>query len=329
MSARLVLLLGMLAACRSDRRSPMYPAGTDRDDGYGDLAQKSAHLLTNESNDRSLFAPRHRRRHTGDPYGGAMYGGASYGDPDAADPRDAPDPSAASPSITVRVSGARGNRYHALAGLTGTIEGTVSWRGAPPPPLTTTCGTFANPIRVTANRALAGVLVYIEHVDTGRELPSHGHGVTVGGILVKRGCTLAPAVQLIAPLPAGLAIHGDAGDAKLLVTAPSGPRAFELQPAGRITLQAQAGVTRIESGDGSLSAAWVLATDTPYYAITDDAGHFRLDELAPGSYELAFWRAPLPRIAAGKLIYGPPVIVHRSIKIDATHPARLDVALEP
>ena len=41
-------------------------------------------------------------------------------------------------------------------------------------------------------------------------------------------------------------------------------------------------MTRVDSEDGKLGAAWVIGLDTPYYAITDDAGRFRIDELATG-----------------------------------------------
>jgi hypothetical protein len=329
MSARAILLIAALAACGSSQRPRMYPAGSDKDDGYGDLAQKSARLLTSSEAETSLFGRRHGRhaRRTGDPYGGDPYGGASYGgDPD--DPPSDPDDAAYTRSVWSHPS-APGSRYNAATGLTGAIEGTVTWHGPPPPPLVTACGAIANPsVRVGPHNAAAGVLVYIEHVDVGRALPSYGRPAVVGGMVAKRGCVLAPALQIVTPLPAGLAIHGDATEVRLRVTLPSGVRPFALQEAGRVVLQAQPGVTRIEADDGSLGAAWVVAANTPYYAITDDTGKFRLDELAAGTYDVTFWRPPLAGTADGKLVYGAPVTTHRSIKVDPTRPAHLDVALE-
>jgi hypothetical protein len=331
MSARAILLAGILAACGSSQGSRMYPAGSDRDDGYGDLAQQSARLLTSTETESSLFAPRPRRRarHEADPYGGDLYGSGMYGgnpygglivpaDMARSPPRPRPRPRA--PHVP---------RYTRTEGLTGAIEGTVTWRGAPPARLDTACGAIPNPsVRVGAHNAVGGVLVTIEHIDSGRALPIYQRPASVGGLIAKRGCVLAPALQIVTPLPASLAIHGDATQARLRVTLPSGIQPIELQEAGHLLIEVQPGVTRIEAEDGSLGAAWVVAADTPYYAITDDAGRFRIDELAAGIYGVTFWRPPLAALSNGKLVYGPPVIIHRSIKVDAARPARLDVLLE-
>jgi hypothetical protein len=329
MIGRAALLIAVAAACSSSQRTRMYPAGSDKDDGYGDLAQKSARLLTSNEPEPPLLGRRHGRhaRHTGDPYGGDPYGGVQYGgDPDDP-PSDVDD--AANTRAGPSHPSAPGLRYNAATGLTGAIEGTVTWRGPRPAPLVTACGAVDNPsVRVGPHGAAGGILVYIEHVEIGRALPSYARPAVVGGMIAKRGCVLAPALQIVTPLPAGLAIHGDATEVKLRVTQPGGVKPFALQEAGRVVLQAQPGVTRIEADDGSLGAAWVVAANTPYYAITDDAGKFRIDELATGTYDVTFWRPPLAGTAEGKLVYGPPVITHRTIKVDPARPAHLDVALE-
>lgn len=314
----------------------MYPAGSDKDDGYGDLAQKSARLLTGDGSDEPLATPRRGRRarldgdpYGGDPYGGSAYGGDAYG---GAIDVAAPPPCRINGRRCTVAQKPRTARYNAVAGLTGVIEGTVTWHGAVPPALTTACGALDNPsVRVAPNHTVGGVLVYIEHVELGRTIPSYGRPAAVGGTIAKRGCTLSPTLQIVTPLPAGLTIHGDASAARLRVTLPGGAptgASFELQAAGRVVLQAQPGVTRVEADDGSLGAAWVVASETPYYALTDDAGRFRIDELAAGSYDVTFWRPPLPTLSGGKLVFGAPVITHRTVRVDPIRPARLDVALE-
>ena len=336
-AAALVVAAG-LVACKSSSRSTLYPAGSANDDGSGELAQKSARLLTSDGADPPLPAPRHRRfgRTDGDPYGGNPYGG----EPEPADDAVS-DGGLAAPTLgcqtfrhcstggTSSTASPRAARYSAVAGLTGVIEGTVLWRGARPAPVVTACGPVDSAgVRIAGDRGVGGVLVYIAHVDVGRAMPRYAGNATVGGTVAKRGCALAPALQIVTPLPAGLAIHGDATLARLRVTQPSGAVPFELQEAGRIVLQVEPGVTRIEADDGSLGAAWVVAADTPYYAITDDFGRFRIDELAAGSYDIAVLRPPVPTGEAGRLVYGAPVVVHRTAVVDAVRPARLDVVLE-
>lgn len=322
MRERAVLLIAAVVACGAPRRSRMYPAGSDKDDGYGDLARMSARLSIGGGSDASPFAVHRSRRAPpeADAYGGDPYGGTSYGG-------DATTDSSAPPPVAPQGSGSA-LRYTPTTGLTGAIEGTVTWRGALPPQLTTACGPIENPgVRVATNRGVAGVLVYIEHVEIGRPLPSIGRAAIVGGIITKRGCALGPALQILTPLPADLAIHGDTTEVKLRVTLPGGTRPFDLQPAGRIVLAAQPGVTRVEADDDSLAPAWVVAANTPYYAITDERGRFRLDELATGTYDVTFWQTPTATTIHGKRVYGAPVVVHRSVKVDQARPARLDLAL--
>jgi hypothetical protein len=352
MPQRAILLIAAFAACRSPHPSPMYPAGSDKDDGYGDLARMSARLQLGNRSDASPFAPRRARRPRvePDPYGGDPYGGAAYGStgatPASADDTGAatgsggppgPTTSNGSPIVTALQGGSSSSssssaaappHYTPTPGLTGAIEGVVTWRGAPPAPLVTRCGAIDNPsVRVAANRTVAGVLVYIEHVDTGRALPSIGRPATVGGIITKRGCALGPPLQILTPLPAELSIHGDATQARLRVTLPGGARPFELQPAGRFVVSAQPGVIRVEADDGTLGPAWVIASNTPYYAITDDRGRFRIDELATGTYDVTFWQPPLATAVGGKVMFGAPVVVHRSVKVGINRPAHVDLAL--
>lgn len=307
------LVLACLAACGGPA-SPLYPAGSAQDEGHGDLAQASSKLMTSEGED-DLFAtttvnkPRVDDGEDDGAYGGDPYGGTGYG-------------GYVVPQWTYQ-SVNRVPKHNQQAGLAGAIEGVITWKGALPEQRKTPCGAL-DALPVGDGRGLADVLVYIERVQIGRTIPIDSRPIGVGGLVVKRGCALLPAVQIVTPLPAPLAIHGDAQPAKLVITTPPAPpRPVELEAGGRAAMQAAPGVTRIDSSDGSLTSAWVHALDTPYYAITDDRGRFRIDELAAGTYDVTIWQAPI--FEAGK--YGAPIVVTRRVKVEGTRPARLDVAL--
>ncbi len=332
MSRRAASLLAIATIACGGRPSgqPLYGAGTNKDDGHGLLGRASARLLTRADAEPSLFPTAAARGaqnklrdidhgEGGDAdgrYGGTEYGGASYATYVV--------PPWSYPNVNRTV------RYTQRTGLTAAIEGVITWRGAPPPPLTTSCGVV-EPLRVAADRGVGGLVVYIEHVSVGRTLPHDGgerRPSNVGGVITKRGCALVPTVQVVTPLPAAITIHGDARRARLVIMAPASaaPKPLELQEAGRIELQARPGVTHVVSDDGSIGAAWVIGLDTPSYAITDDTGRYRIDELAPGTYDVTIWQPPLATVTNGKLAYDAPVVMHRTIKIES-RTTRLDVAL--
>ena len=327
MRASASVAAALLAAIACGGTSPpLFPAGAPEDDGHGDLAQASMRFLTPEhpGDDNPLAAlpvrpPALDLDDDPSPAAGSgsdgAYGGALYAD------------HVVPPWPALLVD--RRPKYRQTEGIAGGIEGTVTWRGAIPGKLTTACGAL-EPVAAGADRTLAGALVYIQKVSVGRTLPNEGKPASVGGLVVRRGCALVPAIQIATPLPSPLVLHGGPTRTRLRVTPPSGAaKVHDLEAAGRTSLQLQAGVTRVEADDGTLAAAWVVAADTPYYAFTDDHGRFRLDELAPGTYDVTVWHPAMPTLVNGALTYGPPLIVQRSVRVDAARTSRLDVALGP
>jgi hypothetical protein len=286
-------VVAAMCACRGNT-PPLFPAGSDKDEGHGLLAQASTQFMTDEETEGLIDDTPHR-------YGGSSYGGGAYGGSTYASYIVPPWPVTA-PNRTPK--------YNQVNGLTGSIEGTVTPRAAAK--LATSCGDVEpTPVAV----------IYIEKVQVGRTVNFEGRPATVGGSIVKRGCTLAPTVQIVTPLPAALAIHGDAKHARLRIAS----KVHELQPAGRIAVQLPAGVTKIDAENGTLGAAWVISIDTPYYAVTDDQGRFRIDELAAGTYEVTIWQPPPAKLSSGSLTYGEPIVTKRSVKVENRRATRLDV----
>lgn len=353
-------------ACGGSHKPPLAKAGADRDEGAGNLARASQRLQSGaETEEPSAFVDRSRRSsrwestypyayggaiYGGAPYGGSIYGGATYA-------------SWVVPQWTYSPP-SRMPRYNVLGNLSGSIEGSVTWVGAPPAKVTTPCGSIDHPtLHVGTDKAARGVIVYIEKVAVGRAVPYYTRPVSVGGTVAKRGCAFAPAAQVVAPLPSSLTVHGDDTRTKLELTIdeiqpakksggtilgtlagtddafdPDDPddvaarpqsgmakgaptkktttATHDLQEGGFVQIEAKQGVTRIEAADRKVSPAWVIGIETPYYAITDDRGRYRIDELAPGTYEVTFWQAPVATLSpAGTWTYGPPIVVRRSVKV--------------
>ncbi len=315
------LLLAAVAACGGRAQPAVNKAGDQQDEGAGELAKASIQLSLGGVERGGLFAREAHRQFGGDAYGGSTYGGDPYGGASYAG-WTIPQWTYAAPN--------RLPHYNVASGLTGALDGVVTWTGAPPGKLATACGTIDNPsLRVGRDKAVRGVIVYIEKVSIGRAAPYYGRPASVGGVVAKHGCALLPVAQILTPLPASVAIHGDGVRAGLRVTiGAAAAKSYELQEGGVVQVEVKPGLTQIEGDDGKLAAAWVLALDTPYYAITDDVGRFRIDELASGTYDVAFWQAPIATAGPdGVLAYGAPMIVHRSVRIDAGKTAKLNVAL--
>ncbi len=298
-----VLLLG----CRPPQ--PVVQLGGSQDDGAGDLANASTKLLTQDGSGADPFAPRKRKRDD------AALGGTTYGNYVVPEWQNAPDAHRTYP------------RHQQQPGLGGAIEGAITWRGAVPGKRQTPCGP-QQLVQVGPDRGVGDVVILIEQVKVGRMMPTDGHAAQVGGMVVKRGCILRPVAQLVTPLPAALTIHGDAAKVKLRVTPPaSAARAIELGEGGRAAVPVELGITRIEAEDGSVAGAWVIGSDAPYFAITDDHGRFRIDELANGTYEVTIWHPPLAIEGTGPIRYGAPIVTKRSVTVAGLKPARLDVAI--
>ena len=135
--------------------------------------------------DESGFEATTRSGFGGESYGGSVYGGDPYGGSTYAN--------WAIPQWSYNAPN-RMPSYGVIAGLSGTVEGTVTWAGAPPPKVTTACGPIDNPtLRLGTDRAVRGALVYIEKVVVGRPTPYFSRPAAIGGVVAKHGCVLAPA----------------------------------------------------------------------------------------------------------------------------------------
>ncbi|HEY4241918.1 MAG TPA: carboxypeptidase-like regulatory domain-containing protein [Kofleriaceae bacterium] len=276
-------VLGCAVAACSHPAKPLAPAGSPADDGDGELAHASKQLLTQ--------GPKAPARVTAAPGGAGAFGGGTY-----ASYRFPPwGGEAWEPMRTTR-------------DLPGAVAGTVSFATKP---RRTGCGDVA--------RGAGGVLVVVDHVDWGRELPEIGGRAGVGGEVFVRGCAFWPELQIAAPRPAVLTI--DAGTAAVAVHVASGSIITDVAvgAGGRTRIDLSEPLTKISASDAAIAPAWIVVPRSPYYAITDDAGRYRIDQLPAGELHVTFWR---PGDDA-------PISVERVVRIPAARGVvtRLDAAL--
>jgi hypothetical protein len=289
----------VLLACHRAPSTTLPAAGDDRDDGAGVLARASVQVVLGEGSDEApTESPRHRHRsHDEDDDDDDEYGGTSYANWH---------PTAAAASTPQHAP-----RYTIVASdLDGSIDGVVTWTGALPH---LPCGAG---MRLGGDRVVRGAAVYIERVTEGRAFPAYAQTEQVGGTLTKRGCALIPTVQVVAPAPAALAIRGDVEATRVRATGATASE-VDLQAGGTAMIELAAGVTKLDGSGGGL--AWAIGVETPYVAITDDDGHFRIDALPPAVYDVTIFAAPAA-------LNGAPIVTHRSVRV-GSGATKLAVAL--
>ncbi len=336
-----VVAVATVLACRHrDASWPLAPVGANAldekqsqyaDDGAGWLARASVHLwLGGDDGDDAPDGSDARGSTTSIALGGEAYGGNPFaGDPFGGQNYAGWQPQSwdASKLDTFAPS------YETSDGLTGAIEGTIAWTGATPARLTSSCGAIEPSPRIGPRGVMRGVVVYIDKIETGRETPTASRPMVVGGTIAKHGCGFEPVAQIVAPTSttsaAPLAIYGDDRPATLRITPPNGVASTVALQAGAITaVTVPPGVTRVADEAGTSGAAWVVGLDTPYYSITDDTGHFRIDQLPEGPFVVTVWVPPSARVGAnGSVTYGDPIVVTRNVNVVAAKIAAMNVAV--
>jgi hypothetical protein len=222
-------------------------------------------------------------------YAGALYGGLGYAYPQVVQP---PAPVEASYIGTQVANG-------------GVIEGIVTWTGSPKVPATlaplegSTCTTpLPNPtLQKSTGGGVAYTLVYLADIRYGKTATTGG----LGGILEQQGCAFAPHMQIAAPIGVTLQLENEdpvAHAIKIRPVSESGrqtPINVSLRTRREHDLPlVEAGVYEVTCETGHPGAiGWVVVPRHPYFAVTDDKGYFRLDDVPPGEYTVVAWHEPV------------------------------------
>ena len=91
------------------------------------------------------------------------------------------------------------------------------------------------------------------------------------------------------------------------------------------------GVVRVLCDAHPHMSAWMIVHDSPYFAVTDDRGAYRIDGVPPGTYKVTMWHEgfrPKGTDKDGRPLYEEPHIVTREVTIAPKGAAALDFELK-
>jgi hypothetical protein len=336
-SASAAVAAALAWACGTPKSPPLWPAGSNYDDGTGQRAQAWVRLRREggDDDDGVRADETYERRRFDDPlaygtYGGAGYGGYGYGGYGgigyggygyggfgygAWGVGFGPSPPQPPPYAGVVVVDA------------GAVVGRVRWKASGGVPWPAGCDAA----RVArAGTPVSGAIVYLDGVRSGRMVPYTMAQVKSGGVATVTSCAIVPAAQIAGPLRVQLVVENDdTRPVKLRHERPGGVTTAELEPGGRTMLPIErVGDTRL--WDGVRAPAWVVAEAHPYYVVTGDDGRFALDEVPPGTWTLVIWYPPLvTAVGADGPVWGAATVERRRVVVGKSAVAQADVELAP
>jgi plastocyanin len=91
------------------------------------------------------------------------------------------------------------------------------------------------------------------------------------------------------------------------------------------------GVVRVVCDAHPHMSAWMIVHDSPYYAVTDERGAFRIDGVPPGSYKVTMWHEgfrPKGLDKDGRPLYDEPRTVTKDVTIAPGATATVDFELK-
>ncbi|HUO03661.1 MAG TPA: carboxypeptidase regulatory-like domain-containing protein [Candidatus Binataceae bacterium] len=180
----------------------------------------------------------------------------------------------------------------------GTISGTVKLDGAAPAP---------KPVEVTKDKDVCGLKPHFSQ----DLVVSTGGGIKNAVIVLKdakgdlkpaevefdqKGCTYEPHV-LAFPAGSTVDIVNSDGILHNIHTYSTENPSFNMaQPKFKKVIKKQIDkpeVIKVTCDAHGWMHGWWYATDTPYFAVTDDAGNFTIKDVPPGSYTIEVWQETL------------------------------------
>ena len=180
---------------------------------------------------------------------------------------------------------------------------------------------------VGAGEGVKNAVVWIEGITAGKKFA----GKTV--VLDNLKCVFLPHVMLTFLAERAQVVNGDevlhnvnaTGANPFNLALPN--KGQQIDIAKRIK---RAGVSELKCNAHVHMRGWMITLDHPYAAVTDEEGHFAIDDIPPGKYKLTMWHEPWMekgRDKDGRPAYGPPVTLAREITITASGSTQVEFEL--
>ena len=220
----------------------------------------------------------------------------------------------------------------------GTLSGTVKFAG-PPPKL--------EPLAVNKNRDVCGEQKASEALVVGPERGVRGSVILLEGVargkkgeadvvLDNHRCVFVHHVTVTMPGerarvknsdPILHNTHGFLGKTTVFNLAlPNKDQMIEVTK--RLT---RPGVVRVVCDAHPHMAAWMIVHASPYYAVSDERGAFKIDGIPPGSYKVTMWHEGFRAKGLdkdGRPLYDEPHTITRDVTIPAKGTATVDFELK-
>ena len=194
---------------------------------------------------------------------------------------------------------ARGYEAGAVANG-GSISGTVKYKGTPPAPTkldvnkdAEVCGTeqkMSRELVVAADGGIQYAVVSIPGIAKGKAFP------TTNSTLDQKGCEYQPHIVL---MPAGGNIdilNSDGILHNIHTYSDKNPPLNRAQPKFKKTMTEtfkDPERVRLSCDVHGWMQGWLVVEDSPYYAVTDDKGNFKITDIPAGDYEVKVWQEKL------------------------------------
>jgi carboxypeptidase family protein len=201
----------------------------------------------------------------------------------------------------------------------GTIEGVVKISGAPPavPPIKTTknqdyCGnSIPNPIYDSGkDGGLVNVEVFLKGVQKGKANPTGSITLTNNHCMFEprvQGASVGQQIKIASNDPILHNTHPQVADTNATLYNIALPyKGFSVVKPLPTTPE----LIRVKCDAHEWMRAWIWEFDHPYYATTDETGHFKISDVPAGTYTIVAWHEIMgQKEASATVTPGKPVTV--------------------